>query len=162
VVFWMVMTYIAICIGAGWSRSFSAEGARGYRSHGTHRRADADAEPEACRDLPEAAFASAVRGDPVSVVMMDLDRFKEVNDRHGHRAGDEVLRAFAEALQTVTRRMDLSARWGGEEFLSVLHHCTGEGAEIFLGRLRKDSSSRIGFPGGGSPSPPASPSTPRA
>ncbi|CAN5742105.1 hypothetical protein BH23GEM11_BH23GEM11_15450 [soil metagenome] len=138
VLFWMVTTSIAICIGIGLLAELM-------------RRQLAAAEAMALTDvltqMPnrrhaaiflDAAFASAVRGDPVSIVMTDLDRFKEVNDRHGHRAGDEVLRAFADALQTVTRRMDLSARWGGEEFLSVLHHCTGEGAEIFLGRLRKE------------------------
>ncbi|TVP45529.1 MAG: diguanylate cyclase [Gemmatimonadales bacterium] len=138
VLFWMVTTYVAVCIGIGLLAELL-------------RREVAAAEAMALTDvltqMPnrrhaaiflDAAFASAVRGDPVSVVMVDLDRFKEVNDRHGHRAGDDVLRAFADALQVVTRRMDLSARWGGEEFLSILHHCTGEGAEIFLGRLRKE------------------------
>jgi diguanylate cyclase (GGDEF)-like protein len=147
VLFWMVATYIAVCIGIGLLAELL-------------RRELAAAEAMALTDvltqMPNrrhaaiflnAAFASAVRGDPVSVVMVDLDRFKEVNDRHGHRAGDEVLRAFADALQTVTRQMDLSSRWGGEEFLSILHHCTGEGAEIFLGRLRKEFETRR-FPWG--------------
>lgn len=68
----------------------------------------------------DAQFAAAVRGSPLAVVMFDLDHFKQVNDRHGHEAGDEALRAFAEVLRRNTRRMNLSARFGGEEFLSVL------------------------------------------
>jgi diguanylate cyclase (GGDEF)-like protein len=52
--------------------------------------------------------------------MFDLDRFKQVNDRHGHEAGDAALRAFADVLRLNTRRMDLSARFGGEEFISIL------------------------------------------
>jgi len=51
--------------------------------------------------------------------MFDLDRFKQVNDRHGHEAGDAALRAFADVLRLNTRRMDLSARFGGEEFISI-------------------------------------------
>ena len=68
----------------------------------------------------ESQFAAAERGRPLAVVMFDLDRFKQVNDRHGHEAGDAALRAFADVLRLNTRRMDLSARFGGEEFISIL------------------------------------------
>jgi diguanylate cyclase (GGDEF)-like protein len=142
VLFWMVATYIVVCIGIGLLAELL-------------RRERAAAESMALTDMLtgmpnrrhasiflDAAFASAVRGDPVTVVMMDLDRFKLLNDRHGHREGDRVLREFADALRTVTRRMDLSARWGGEEFLSVLHRCTSDGAAIFLDRLRREFAER--------------------
>ena len=68
----------------------------------------------------EREFAAARRGRSLAVVVFDLDRFKEFNDRHGHAAGDEALRAFVRALRSRTRRMDLSARYGGEEFIAVL------------------------------------------
>jgi len=56
----------------------------------------------------------------VSVVLCDLDHFKEVNDRHGHALGDAVLREVADALQTSLRDTDVGVRWGGDEFLFVL------------------------------------------
>ncbi|MFO7892320.1 MAG: GGDEF domain-containing protein [Longimicrobiales bacterium] len=68
----------------------------------------------------EKEFAAAQRGRPLTVVLFDLDRFKDYNDRFGHAAGDEALRAFVRILQARTRTMDLSARYGGEEFIAVL------------------------------------------
>lgn len=136
VLFWMVSTYLVVCVGIG----VLAEVLRRERAA-----AESMALTDSLTQIPnrrhasiflDAAFASAIRGEPVSVVLMDLDLFKEVNDTHGHKAGDEVLRAFASALVRVTRRMDLSCRWGGEEFLSILSNCDAEGAKIFLGRVR--------------------------
>ena len=57
---------------------------------------------------------------PVSLVMFDVDHFKEVNDRFGHEAGDRVLRELAEMIRQRIRSTDLLARWGGEEFLILL------------------------------------------
>jgi diguanylate cyclase (GGDEF)-like protein/PAS domain S-box-containing protein len=57
---------------------------------------------------------------PISVVMGDLDHFKAVNDRYGHLAGDEVLRAFGEIMMRLSRKSDIYCRFGGEEFLLVL------------------------------------------
>lgn len=57
---------------------------------------------------------------PFSALMLDLDHFKQINDRHGHQVGDEVLVAFAQAAREVLRDTDLIARWGGEEFLVIL------------------------------------------
>ena len=65
-------------------------------------------------------FAAARRGRPLTVVMFYLDRFKDFNDRFGHAAGDDALRGFVRILEARTRTMDLSARWGGEEFVAVL------------------------------------------
>jgi GGDEF domain-containing protein len=57
---------------------------------------------------------------PLSVVIADLDRFKEVNDRHGHAAGDRVLRAAGRVLSSTVRRADLVVRFGGDEFVVLL------------------------------------------
>lgn len=65
---------------------------------------------EQFRDLPESA----------AVLMIDVDRFKHVNDRHGHATGDHVLRAVADAVQASLRRADRAFRYGGEEFVAVV------------------------------------------
>ena len=68
-----------------------------------------------------AAFSHARRsGAPMAVLMLDIDHFKQVNDRHGHAAGDAVLTHVASALVQRLRTEDLLARWGGEEFLIVV------------------------------------------
>jgi diguanylate cyclase (GGDEF)-like protein len=59
-------------------------------------------------------------GNPLAVVLADLDDFKVVNDTHGHPAGDAVLRAFADVVRDTVREIDVGARWGGEEFALVL------------------------------------------
>lgn len=70
--------------------------------------------------LVRARAGSRRTGRPVSVVLMDLDRFKSVNDRFGHAVGDEVLQVVGEQLMEQVREADLVARWGGEEFLLIL------------------------------------------
>ena len=82
-------------------------------------------------------FAGAKRGREFSVVVFDLDNFKAFNDEHGHSAGDEALIAFAHAVESNTRTMNLSARVGGEEFLSIASSTTAEGAVVFAERVRK-------------------------
>lgn len=68
-----------------------------------------------------AALAAARKqGEPLSVLMFDVDHFKQVNDRFGHASGDEVLRQVAAVLRHGLRRSDRLARWGGEEFLLLL------------------------------------------
>lgn len=57
---------------------------------------------------------------PISMLLMDIDRFKEINDRHGHLTGDEVLTSVAGALRGALRESDIATRWGGEEFLILL------------------------------------------
>ncbi len=94
-----------------------------------------------------AEVAAAMRGRRVVVVLFDLDRFKQVNDRYGHDAGDEALRGFAEVLTYFTRRMNLCARYGGEEFISILSDSDADGALIFANRVR-DRMKQKEFPWG--------------
>lgn len=60
---------------------------------------------------------------PVQVLLFDLDNFKEINDTHGHAAGDQVLMHVAAILAQETREGDFAVRYGGDEFLIVMHHC---------------------------------------
>ena len=76
-------------------------------------------------------------GSPLAVAMLDLDLFKEYNDRHGHQAGDRVLREAASAWRTVLRDTDLLARYGGEEFAVALPGCDLEHAGFLVDRLRE-------------------------
>lgn len=73
---------------------------------------------------------------PVSVLMVDLDRFKAINDTHGHLAGDAVLREAARRLKSTARRYDSVGRYGGEEFLVVLPGCEISAAAAQAERLR--------------------------
>ena len=83
-------------------------------------------------------FGLSVRYNrPLSVVICDLDFFKNVNDTHGHGAGDLVLRVFGERLIHCLREADLAGRIGGEEFLVLLPETDLSGARPFAERLRK-------------------------
>jgi diguanylate cyclase (GGDEF)-like protein len=86
-------------------------------------------------DSLEREFAAAERGRDLTVVMFDLDHFKHVNDRQGHAAGDMTLKAFAKILRTNTRKENLSARFGGEEFVSVLRDTDADSAVLFAQRV---------------------------
>ncbi|MGH7552598.1 MAG: GGDEF domain-containing protein [Longimicrobiales bacterium] len=85
----------------------------------------------------ETEFAAARRGRSLVVVFFDLDGFKQYNDRYGHNSGDDALQTFACVLQSQTRTMNLSGRYGGEEFVSVLSSCEIPGALIFVDRIKK-------------------------
>ncbi|WP_445619691.1 GGDEF domain-containing protein [Kushneria sp. Sum13] len=76
-------------------------------------------------------------GEVSSVIIIDLDHFKSVNDRLGHDAGDAVLKQFAQHLVAITRKQDMAVRWGGEEFLILLPDTTLEEAAIMAERLRR-------------------------
>jgi diguanylate cyclase (GGDEF)-like protein len=67
-------------------------------------------------------------GLPLSLLMIDLDGFKRVNDLGGHAAGDRVLRATATAIRSTLRRSDYGARWGGDEFMILAPHTTRNAA----------------------------------
>ncbi|MCW7539155.1 GGDEF domain-containing protein [Aquabacterium sp. A7-Y] len=76
-------------------------------------------------------------GQSVAVLMLDIDHFKQVNDNHGHHAGDLVLRALAHLVQRAKRETDVFARLGGEEFCLVLPGTDVPGARVFADRLRR-------------------------
>jgi two-component system, cell cycle response regulator len=76
-------------------------------------------------------------GESVTVAMVDLDRFKQVNDTYGHLAGDIVLRETAGRLKTVMRNYDAVGRYGGEEFLLILPGCDFNGAQSHAERIRQ-------------------------
>ncbi|HUV96541.1 MAG TPA: GGDEF domain-containing protein [Acidobacteriaceae bacterium] len=75
-------------------------------------------------------------GDVFSLIMFDVDHFKQVNDRYGHRTGDTVLCAVVEKLRNSVRNIDIVGRWGGEEFVALLPRADTEAAMIVADRLR--------------------------
>ena len=81
-------------------------------------------------------------GNPLSLVLIDVDHFKAVNDQLGHQAGDEVLRHVGKALAGEARETDLAARYGGEEFCVLLPGCPPEEAVIVAERLRAAIAAR--------------------
>lgn len=85
--------------------------------------------------LEDEIARSQRHGRPLSVIMFDLDEFKQVNDTYGHSAGDALLRAFADRLSRATRGSDASGRYGGDEFLVVLPECKPENVQAVLKRL---------------------------
>lgn len=95
-------------------------------------------------------FGHALRFDePLACVMCDLDKFKSVNDSHGHQAGDAVLRQFAEILRREAREIDRVGRYGGEEFIFLLPGTGAEAATVFAERVRQAVEDHpFTFPGG--------------
>jgi len=82
-------------------------------------------------------FARAMaRGRPLTLCITDIDRFKQVNDVHGHDAGDEVLKEFAGRIRGTVRGADLACRYGGEEFVVVMPDTSAEVATVVAERLR--------------------------
>jgi len=129
--------YVVIALGVGWlSEALHREGERAARLALTD---DLTGLPNRryMRLFLETEFAAAQRGRVLTVALFDLDRFKQYNDRYGHLAGDEALRAVAGVLRMHTRRMNLSARYGGEEFVSILSAADVKGALTFVERVRK-------------------------
>jgi diguanylate cyclase (GGDEF)-like protein len=86
--------------------------------------------------LTAEASRSMRYGHPLTVVAFDLNNFKQINDRYGHLAGDQVLKDFADRLGSTVRMSDVAARMGGDEFLAVLPECPAEQVEALLARLR--------------------------
>jgi diguanylate cyclase (GGDEF)-like protein len=78
---------------------------------------------------------SARKGHPLTVVLLDLDEFKHINDTYGHPAGDVVLQEFASALNRAIRGGDLAVRMGGDEFLLILPECNPGQLQLVLKRL---------------------------
>jgi diguanylate cyclase (GGDEF)-like protein len=80
-------------------------------------------------------FAAAERGRALTVVLFDLNDFKQYNDAAGHQAGDGALRRFASLLADQTRAMNLAARYGGDEFIAILSDTPADGAAIWVDRF---------------------------
>lgn len=96
--------------------------------------------------MAKAIWSTSRRnGRELSVIILDLDHFKSINDRHGHAAGDAALVATARALAHSARQGDIVARWGGEEFLFLLPETKLEAAIAMAERL-KEAISQIRVP----------------
>ncbi len=89
------------------------------------------------RQLDAEAERARRHERPLSMLMFDLDHFKQINDTYGHPAGDEVLRAFAARIRNELRPADRAARYGGEEFSVILPETTADGARIMAERMRQ-------------------------
>lgn len=131
----IVIVYLATSLGIGWVTELL---------HVERRKAERLALMDPLTGMPnrrhsvvfvEAAFAAAKRGIPFTVVLFDVDGFKAFNDSKGHLAGDEALKKISRVLIGSTRKMNLTARWGGEEFLSMLSDTPVEGGRIFAERV---------------------------
>jgi diguanylate cyclase (GGDEF)-like protein len=75
---------------------------------------------------------------PISLLMVDLDHFKKINDKYGHQVGDDVLEHTATLLRRSIRRTDFAARYGGEEFVLIIMDASGDYAESLAERIRKE------------------------
>jgi diguanylate cyclase (GGDEF)-like protein len=86
--------------------------------------------------LAGAVEAAQVAGSPLSFIMLDIDDFKQYNDRHGHVTGDSVLKAIVQAISSNVKETDTVGRWGGEEFGVVLPGANAGQAEKIAERIR--------------------------
>jgi diguanylate cyclase (GGDEF)-like protein len=143
---WLILAGLAaLAIIAGWLWLRLFEGRRKLAD--TNRRLAELARTDVLsglsnrRDITEqleTQLALATRHEyPVSVLMIDIDHFKQLNDRHGHHAGDLAIQQFTRLLRTSVRDGDLIARWGGDEFLAVLPYTNLAEACAVAERLRR-------------------------
>lgn len=82
-------------------------------------------------------------GRPLSILMLDLDHFKKLNDTYGHAAGDLALQRFTTVCCNTLRNIDIFGRWGGEEFVALLPETDTDGAAVIAERLRKAISENV-------------------
>jgi diguanylate cyclase (GGDEF)-like protein/PAS domain S-box-containing protein len=137
--FAVVVFYIVIALMVGWW-------AERFHSDVRREQVGGAAFTDAATGLPnrkhaelhlEIEFNAAQGGRALSVVMLDLDHFASYNAQHGKIAGDEVLRIVASGLKIITRRMNLSARYGDDEFMCVLGGTDDSGSLVFMNRLHQ-------------------------
>ena len=116
-----------------------------------HGRAQAEAERLATTDpltgaynrdsfheIAEREMSRARRANqPLSIIMLDIDHLRRLNDDFGHQAGDEVLQRFADIVRTALRKEDMLVRFAGEQFLVMLPEVSGPGAVVVAGRIRR-------------------------
>jgi diguanylate cyclase (GGDEF)-like protein len=92
---------------------------------------------QACELFADQAMKLARRNqEPLSAILIDIDHFKQVNDRYGHLAGDAVIKQLAETIQGCLRESDFLCRWGGEEYLLLMKGCDLNRAQIIAEHLR--------------------------
>ena len=98
--------------------------------------------------LATQAISEAMRDtQPLAALLLDLDHFKQLNDSHGHLAGDEVLKGFAQVLRASLRHSDILCRWGGEEFIVLLRATPGADALQIAEKIRRHTE-EYAFPYG--------------
>ncbi len=90
--------------------------------------------------LERELFRARRYGHPFSILMIDIDDFKTINDRYGHPVGDKVLQDLAGIMRSYLRTEDIAARYGGEEFIVLLSHTELEGARLFGERMLKTTA----------------------
>jgi diguanylate cyclase (GGDEF)-like protein len=158
---WLVFALVAM-LGALlvllFARSLSDRAHLTELSARMHRTAQTDsltglANRRALTEQLTRAGAHARRHElPLSVLMIDLDRFKQTNDTFGHEAGDQVLCTVADCMRDALRADDVYGRWGGDEFLVALPSTDADGAEATAERLREAAAAAtldsIGLPDG--------------
>src|SRR5258708_2548926 len=93
--------------------------------------------------LTQEVARATRNGTSLAVLFCDLDAFKAVNDRHGHAAGDLVLKLFAETLTNTLRSEDVAARYGGDEFVCVLPGADADQAHLVAARLHVRFADRL-------------------
>lgn len=145
VVVWMLQTNYDSFVETLDSRSHMA--AEQLRAQGAEQRAHQLAYHDPLTGLPNRrALAEALErrtalgeeGVPLGLLIIDLDRFKSINDTYGHDGGDDVLREFAKRLRKNVRGIDLACRFGGEEFVVVMPDTDGAVAEKVAERIRAE------------------------
>ena len=117
-----------------------------------HRLVERQANTDGLTELPNRRhFEEALEGEisraerfggSLALILADLDDFKQVNDRYGHQAGDDVLQTFADILRATVREIDLPSRYGGEEFAVLLPQTDLDGAQRLAERLCKALAAR--------------------
>jgi diguanylate cyclase (GGDEF)-like protein len=158
---WIVLALVAafgVSLVAVISRSLADRSRLAALSHELREAAHTDAvtglpnRRALSERLLQATIHARRRGEPLAVLMIDLDSFKQINDRLGHDAGDRVLVALADCLREVFRADDIYGRWGGDEFVVGLLATDRQGAMYAAQRLlqaaRETSCGEFHLPGG--------------
>ncbi|MEK9630000.1 MAG: sensor domain-containing diguanylate cyclase [Nitrospinota bacterium] len=92
--------------------------------------------------LKNEVIRSQRYSSPLSIIMLDIDHFKNVNDTYGHQMGDDILLDFATTMKKFCRSNDVAARYGGEEFILILPETKVEGAKYIAERIREEMASQ--------------------